>query len=152
MIPHVVLIYISQLLSGGLQAGFQMLPQSHHWAFLRLSTGLWPTRSRSWQCLVWAQVGHYREGSVQILISYLRERIEAMLRIPSWARVLPVKVSTIPMFDLLLLMLQYLHSHLKMREQAGKESSCAVGRSHSDSAPPNPQLFFFFHLFLLVGG
>ena len=53
--------------------------------------------------------------------------------------VLTARVSIIPMFDLLLLMLQYLHLPLKMREQAGKESSCAVGGSHSDLAPPNPQ-------------
>ena len=47
-----VLIYISQLVSEGLQASFQMLPQSRHWAFLRLSMGLWPTWSYPWLCVV----------------------------------------------------------------------------------------------------
>ena len=126
------------------KASFQGLPQSHHCAFLRLSMGLWPPGSYPWHCVLWAQVGHCREDSVQILISYLRETIEAMPRLPSWASffvcfhelVLTARVSIIPMFDLLLLMLQYLHLPLKMREQAGKESSCAVCGSHSDLAPP----------------
>lgn len=76
---------------------------------------------------------------MQILISYLEKGLR---QCPGFLLelVLTARVSIIPMFDLLLLMLQYLHLPLKMREQAGKESSCAVCGSHSDSASKSPLL------------